>query len=322
VHINGVNVENVEAIRRMIGYCPQFDRQYPNLTVKQHLYLYGRIKGLCGSELKREVAQKLADMQLLEYARRPAGKLSGGNRRKLSVAMALIGEPPVVFLDEPSTGMDPVARRFMWQVIEDIAEKRQESVVVLTTHSLEECEALCNRLAIQVNGAFRCIGSSQEIKSVYGKGYEVLVKLAETSPEVRETKLAEWGREAGASLDRAAARQLFSDDAAVRRCIATGCFARGAQFVAAESLADWLLLDAGVQAVAAELGTISPKANVIEHYGQTVRFAVPDVPELAQLFRVMLALQESLGLLDFSVCQATLEQVFNGFAREQVEASG
>merc|ERR1719247_674149 len=154
-------------IRRMIGYCPQFDRQYPSLTVKQHLYLYGRIKGLCGAELKREVAEKMADMQLLEYARRPAGKLS--------VAMALIGEPPVVFLDEPSTGMDPVARRFMWEVITDIVTKREKCSIILTTHSMEECEALCTRIGIMVGGKLRCLGGTQRLRSLYGRGYQIEV---------------------------------------------------------------------------------------------------------------------------------------------------
>jgi ATP-binding cassette subfamily A (ABC1) protein 3 len=85
--------------------------------------------------------------------------LSGGNKRKLSVAIAMLGNPKVIFLDEPSTGMDPEARRFMWNVIDRVSTKTKKSSVVLTTHSMEEAEALCTRMAIMVNGEFRCLGS-------------------------------------------------------------------------------------------------------------------------------------------------------------------
>ena len=105
-----------------------------------------------------------------------------GNKRKLSVGIALIGEPPIIFLDEPSTGMDPFARRFMWGVIDDVAEKRKKSVVVLTTHSMEEGEALCSKIAIQVDGQLNCFSSVQQVKGTYGTGYEVPMKCKPVSP--------------------------------------------------------------------------------------------------------------------------------------------
>ena len=103
------------------------------------------------------------------------GSLSGGNKRKLSTAIALIGSPPVIFLDEPTTGMDPVARRFVWTVIQDLADAHQDSVVILTTHSMDEASALCERVAIQVDGSFRCLGTPQQIKDNHGNGYELSV---------------------------------------------------------------------------------------------------------------------------------------------------
>jgi ABC-type multidrug transport system ATPase subunit len=103
---------------------------------------------------------------------------SGGNKRKLSVAIAMIGEPSIVFLDEPSTGMDPVARRFMWEVITDIVTKREKCSVILTTHSMEECEALCTRIGIMVGGKLRCLGSSQRLRNQYGHGYQIEINLA------------------------------------------------------------------------------------------------------------------------------------------------
>ena len=101
---------------------------------------------------------------------------SGGNKRKLSVALALLGNPPIVFLDEPSTGMDPKARRFMWDVINRISTLRKKSSIILTTHSMEEAEALATRISIMVNGTFKCLGSVQHIKSKFGKGYEIEIK--------------------------------------------------------------------------------------------------------------------------------------------------
>jgi ATP-binding cassette subfamily A (ABC1) protein 3 len=87
------------------------------------------------------------------------------------------GNPPIVFLDEPSTGMDPESRRFMWNVISKVSTKRKKSSIILTTHSMEEAEALSNKLAIMVDGSLQCIGSVQHIKSKFGGGYEVEVKL-------------------------------------------------------------------------------------------------------------------------------------------------
>merc|ERR1719330_1440177 len=144
--------------------------------------------------LEDAVEGKLEEMQLRMYVDRRSGTLSGGNKRKLSVAIALIGEPPIVFLDEPSTGMDPFARRFMWKVIDDVAERRKKSVVVLTTHSMEEGEALCSKIAIQVDGQLNCFGSVQQVKGRYGTGYEVPVKFKPLSDEIRAATASVWER--------------------------------------------------------------------------------------------------------------------------------
>jgi ATP-binding cassette subfamily A (ABC1) protein 1 len=108
--------------------------------------------------------------------------LSGGNKRKLSVGIALIGSPPLIFLDEPSTGVDPAARRFMWDIIANISTLRKESSVVLTTHVMEEAEALCARIGIMVGGRLRCLGSGQHLKGRFGQGYQLEFKLGAPSP--------------------------------------------------------------------------------------------------------------------------------------------
>ena len=99
-------------------------------------------------------------MDLSDFTHVNAGELSGGNKRKLQCAIALIGNPPIVLLDEPSTGVDPQAKRFMWTIISNISTLRKQSTVVLTTHSMEEAEALCTKMGIMVDGQFKCFGSS------------------------------------------------------------------------------------------------------------------------------------------------------------------
>jgi ATP-binding cassette subfamily A (ABC1) protein 3 len=103
--------------------------------------------------------------------------LSGGNKRKLCVAIALIGNPQIILLDEPSAGMDPESRRFMWSVVGSIAQKKT-SAVVLTTHSMDEAEALSTKMGIMVKGGvFKCFGSAQHIKNKYGTGYVIEIKI-------------------------------------------------------------------------------------------------------------------------------------------------
>jgi len=94
----------------------------------------------------------LEELDLLKFKNVISSTYSGGNKRKLSVAIAMIGNPPIVFLDEPSTGMDPKARRYMWGVISKISTERKRSSIILTTHMMEEAEALSTRIAIMVKG--------------------------------------------------------------------------------------------------------------------------------------------------------------------------
>lgn len=122
----------------------------------------------------------LKKLGLVPYSDRCAGTLSGGNKRKLQTAFALVGNPSIVFLDEPTTGMDPGARRFLWNCILEMIRGGQS--VVLTSHSMEECEALCTRMGIMVNGRFQCIGPAQHLKNRFGSGYTLTLR-SNGSPE-------------------------------------------------------------------------------------------------------------------------------------------
>lgn len=170
-----------KVVRKHIGYCPQFDALLEHLTVKEHLELYARIKGVSDFRIREVVDQKMAEFDLLKHAEKPSFSLSGGNKRKLSVAIAMIGDPAIVILDEPSTGMDPIAKRFMWDVISNLSTRRGRTAVILTTHSMNEAQALCTRMGIMVGGQLRCIGSPQHLKTRFGNHLELEVKPSEVS---------------------------------------------------------------------------------------------------------------------------------------------
>ena len=195
-------------------------------------------------------------MALTEKAGAVSQTYSGGNKRKLSVAMSIVANPKVSFLDEPSTGMDPETRRHMWSFISRIAETR---AVVLTTHSMEEADALCSKIGIMIHGNLRAQGTSQALKSNYGTGYLVHVRFAR-------------------------------DESAK---------AMSAQ-----------LLDA--------LRLLSASVTCEDSATRAFRYEVPQVDvSIGGLFEAILAKQESLSIEDFSVSQATLEEVFLFFARQQ-----
>ena len=181
-------IKQFEMARKQIGYCPQFDAIFNKLTVREHLEFYTKIKKIPKNLREDLIVKQLKAMNLEQYERKYAGTLSGGNKRKLSVAIAMIGNPPVVFLDEPSAGMDPKARRFMWEVIAKMSTRGKDSAVILTTHSMEEAEALSTNMGIMVDGQFKCFGSKQHIKNKFGKGYQVEIKFKSMTNKECEAK--------------------------------------------------------------------------------------------------------------------------------------
>ena len=148
-------------------------------------------------KIKELVNAMIDEMALEEFPDKIAGKLSGGNKRKLSVAISLLCNPQIVLLDEPSTGMDPEARRFMWSVIHKISYKGQKSSVIMTTHSMDEAETLCKRMAIMVNGEFVCLGKANHIKEKYGYGYEIEVRIM----PMNENQISEIMKKGGINKD-------------------------------------------------------------------------------------------------------------------------
>ncbi|KAI2807884.1 hypothetical protein RDWZM_005336 [Blomia tropicalis] len=169
-------LKKLSKFQRNVGYCPQFDALLGKLTGEETLYLFARLRGVPYKSLKRDIDSLIKMVGLEEHYRKSTENYSGGNRRKLSIAIALIGSPSLIFLDEPSAGVDPAARRKIWQTLGFI-KRNLNSSIVLTSHSMEECEALCSRIVIMVNGKFKCLGSTQHLRHKYGQGYSVTIRL-------------------------------------------------------------------------------------------------------------------------------------------------
>ena len=207
VYLAGVDpVANPYAVYRRTAYCPQFDALLEELTGRDHLLLFARLRGFYGADVAAVVQRLVERLDLQEgIIDRPVKEYSGGNKRKLCVGVALIGGPSIVFLDEPSTGVDPFSRRLMWTLIASTMRGRS---VILTSHVMEEVEALCQRICILSRGRMQCLGSAQQLIARYGDGYEV--HIAVRSRDVKAAVVAEVHR----SLPTAVCPQM--DDATLK----------------------------------------------------------------------------------------------------------
>ncbi|XP_072399805.1 phospholipid-transporting ATPase ABCA3-like isoform X2 [Diabrotica undecimpunctata] len=174
--IDGKSVKTqLKQVQRNIGYCPQFDALLDDMTARETIMMYCLLRGI---EFKRtqRIANFLSrDFDFHRHLDKKVKEMSGGNKRKLSTVLSLIGDPPVLFLDEPTTGMDPATKRYLWDSLCKIRDNGK--CIVLTSHSMEECEALCTRIAIMVNGNFKCLGSTQHLKNKFAEGYTLTIKL-------------------------------------------------------------------------------------------------------------------------------------------------
>lgn len=173
---------NPRLARKSMGVCPQFDA-LDLLTTRQHLEFYGRIKGI--PDVRGNADLAMQRVGLAPFARKQAGQLSGGNKRKLSLAIALMGNPDVLILDEPSSAMDAVAKRRMWKTLAEIAPGRS---VLLTTHSMEEADALATRAAI-LSQRLLAIGTTQSLRREYANLHHVQLVLR-SAPSSADAELS------------------------------------------------------------------------------------------------------------------------------------
>uniref|UniRef100_A0A671GCV0 ABC transporter domain-containing protein n=1 Tax=Rhinolophus ferrumequinum TaxID=59479 RepID=A0A671GCV0_RHIFE len=174
VFIGGFNItDNIEKVR--IGYCPQSDALVEYMTGRELIVMYARLWGVSESQIQLYVNKWLTSLQLEPHADKIISTYSGGTKRRLSALIALMGKTSVILLDEPSTGMDPVARRLLWDAV--TLARGSGKAIIITSHRMEECDAFCTRLAIMVRGKFMCLGSPQHLKSKFGNIYILKVKV-------------------------------------------------------------------------------------------------------------------------------------------------
>lgn len=162
--VEGYSVDGeMDEIKKIIDVSPQETAVAPNLTVEENFGFFAEVYGQSDFEYIEELKEKFG---LSEVAKRRAKTLSGGWKRRLSVALALVPKPKIVFLDEPTLGMDVIARRELWKIIRDLKGK---ATIILTSHYLEETEALCDRAAIMAKGKVLAVGTIDEIKKETGE---------------------------------------------------------------------------------------------------------------------------------------------------------
>ena len=159
-------------VRQFIGYCPQENALFSHFTVHDTLYFYCQLKGV--KEPVEDIANRYG---LGKYLKTVTTKLSVGNKRKLIFALALMNNPKMLLLDEPSTGVDPESRRIMWKNINRLERTNPEDNMILSTHSMEEAEILCDTVSWLKKGNFVCIGNPEKLKLQFSAGYHLHIKF-------------------------------------------------------------------------------------------------------------------------------------------------
>ncbi|XP_042778092.1 phospholipid-transporting ATPase ABCA3-like isoform X1 [Panthera leo] len=167
--------KRLQKVKSRVGYCPQSEALLEYMTGREIMIMYARLWGISEPQIQLYVNRWLSSMQLELHADKLIITYSGGTKRRLSTAIALMGNTSVILLDEPSTGMDPGARRLLWDAVTWTRESGK--AIIITSHRMEECDAFCTRLAIMVEGKFMCLGSPQHLKSKFGNIYVLKIKV-------------------------------------------------------------------------------------------------------------------------------------------------
>ena len=170
-----------ERVRQMIGVCPQHDILWPELTAYEHLWLFAQLRGIEKESIPAMIEDKLRSVSLLLVQDHQSQTFSGGMKRRLSVAISSIGDPPLIIMDEPTTGMDPKSVQHVWHMIQSLKKNRS---ILLTTHSMEEAEILADRIAIMNLGEIMCVGSALRLKNKFGDGYRLTVSVRPHAAQV------------------------------------------------------------------------------------------------------------------------------------------
>jgi ABC-2 type transport system ATP-binding protein len=185
VEVAGYSVQkDPERVKEIIGVCPQDTAVYPFLTGRENVELFGRLHSMSKEQLKQTTEDLLEKLSLTQDSKKRLGKYSGGMKRRINLAMALVHNPEIAFLDEPTVAMDPQSRHAVWEFIKELKQRRK--TVILTTHYMEEAEFLCDRVGIIDHGRIIALDSPKELMNKYhAKNLEdVFIQL--TGKNIRE----------------------------------------------------------------------------------------------------------------------------------------
>jgi ABC-type multidrug transport system ATPase subunit len=307
--------KDIKKFRHLIGYCPQFDALIDVLTVKDHLRLYARIKGLSGSAVEIAADHMIEWIEIGEYRNVKAKALSGGYKRRLSLGIALMGNPSLVFLDEPSCGMDPVARRQIWKVIHS-ASKRFS--LVLTTHSMEEAENVSTRIGIMSRGHMMCLGTIPELREKFANGVEFFIQTKQVVIDDKSTaQISAYSELPLVTCQRHSEKRR-------RRYIASGMtMIEASKDIMAGVFAEWWMQEEANDQIETIIKGAVKTVEEFEASGRSIRASVApvskviDVEFVGSVFAVLEKLRTS-GLIEhYSVTQNSLEQVFRSIAARE-----
>ncbi|KAI1099149.1 hypothetical protein F4804DRAFT_349610 [Jackrogersella minutella] len=298
IYLEGVDVLHHKRLaQRHLGVCPQFDA-LDLLTVREHLTFYARCKGV--SDVKGAVVYVMSRVGITAHGSKAAGKLSGGNKRKLSLAIALLGDPPVLLLDEPSTAMDAASKRVLWRTLEAVAPGRS---VLITTHSMEEADALASRAAIVARRVL-AVGTAQALRKTHSNEYHVHLLLKSAPlPAPGEVRAAEdWARRAFGGAARFEGESLGGQ---VRFVVPTDTAIPGPHRRHSGSSSGG---ESGeVDKIEAVGGREKPRPVSSAHATQNFT---------RYLIETLEARKEELGVESYSISAATMESVFMKVVKE------
>ncbi|XP_064479693.1 phospholipid-transporting ATPase ABCA3-like [Ornithodoros turicata] len=176
-------VQDSVAVRKCVSVCPQGDILYNDLTVRQHMYFFGLIRGMSSDTLGHEIKDMLELMGLTDVQNKLPEMLSGGMKRRLSIAMATLYPCQVLILDEPTSFLDPAARSELWTMLLTLRRRRS---ILLSTHSMEEADTLADHMAILVKGKMACWGTPSFLGAIFSGGYEVHIEIEDSKAQVQE----------------------------------------------------------------------------------------------------------------------------------------
>ena len=320
---------NFNELNNYFGYCPQFNAIFEFLTVYENLEFYATIKGIKQNLIDPLIKNMILEMALTDFTNKIAGRLSGGNKRKLSVAISMLGNPPIILLDEPSTGMDPEARRFMWSVIHKMSKKGRKSSVIMTTHSMDEAETLCKRMGIMVNGEFVCLGTANQIKDEYGYGYECNISIKPLTQEEQLEILSKCSTQIDLKVNNqnlsnilnSLQKQNYLDELNIGRLgerLKKNIDLNGDIHIG--TLLNWIFFVENALKFITQGKEYFSKIILSEHIENNFIFKLlkgKESKSIGFFFGLFEKKKDEYHVAEYSIQQTSLEQIFNNFAAKQ-----